>query len=202
METLRIGLGLVILYIMPVVITFWLVIHSLSSTWRKTKPHYAYGVAGLCILAVVGFVYAFQTTLLGDDLGFNMLLFIVGLLIYLASWVLWRPVKKHLDFKTFAGVPEVKNEQISLITKGPFAMVRHPRYLMVGIGVIGWCMMSNYLGAYVIGFASLLGLVAIVRLEERDLIERFGEQYRAYQKEVPQLIPTLAGTRRFLAEIL
>lgn len=201
METVRIALGLVIIYIMPVVITFWLVIHSFSAAWRKTKPHYAYSVAGLCIIAVLAIVYSFQSALLGQDFGLSVPLFALGLAIYLASWVLWRPVKKHLDFKTFAGVPEVKDQKITLITQGPFAMVRHPRYLMVGIGVIGWCMMSNHSGAYTIGFASLLGLWLIVNLEERDLVARFGDQYREYQSNVPQLIPTMAGVKRFLADI-
>ena len=55
-------------------------------------------------------------------------------------------------------------------------MVRHPRYLMVAIGVVGWTLMAQYTGVYAIGLASLAGLVLIVRLEERDLVARFGPQ--------------------------
>ncbi len=199
MESFRLFLALVILYIMPIVITFWVVIHAFSDTWRNTNPMRAYAFAGLCIVLVTAFCYSLQNILLGSDLGNSLALFLVGAAIYLASWFLWRPVKHHLDFKTFAGIPEVTNEKISLITDGPFAMVRHPRYLMVWIGVLGWCLMANYSGAYAIGIASMFGLLIIVNLEERDLIKRFGDEYRAYQKNVPQLIPTRDGVRDFIS---
>lgn len=200
MDEFRTFLALVIVYIIPVVITFWLVIHTFSDIWRTQKPVIAYSTAGLCITAVCGVCFYFQNDFLGQDLGSSIPLFMTGAVIYLASWFLWRPVKHHLDFKTFAGVPEITNETIELITDGPFAMVRHPRYLMVWIGVLGWCLMANFSGAYVIGLASLAGLFLIVRLEERDLIKRFGDEYAAYQKAVPALVPTSAGAREFLVQ--
>ena len=142
-------------------------------------------------------MWSYRTQLLGSDLGFNVVLFSLGLVVYIASFVLWRPVKKHLDFKTFAGVPEVTDTKIELIQDGPFAIVRHPRYLMVAIGVIGWCLMSQYTGAYWIGLLSVVGLFLVVWLEEKDLVIRFGDDYRAYQKQVPQLIPTASGIKQF-----
>ena len=32
-------------------------------------------------------------------------------------------------------------------------------------------------------------------LEERELVDRFGEEYRQYQRDVPQIIPRLRRTR-------
>lgn len=200
MDGFRLFLALVIVYIMPVVITFWLVIHSMSVTWRRLNPRFAYLAAGACIFLVVVTCALFQPVLLGNDLGLNPVLFGLGAIIYLASWGLWKPVKQYLDFRTFAGVPEVTNEKITLITDGPFAMVRHPRYFMVAIGVVGWCLMANYSGAYLVGIASLLGLVLVVTLEERDLVVRFGDEYRQYQERVPRLFPTISGLRQFLKE--
>jgi protein-S-isoprenylcysteine O-methyltransferase Ste14 len=198
MDEFRNILALVIILIMPVVITFWLVIHSMSKTWRKHHVGFAYGVAGIAIVCVLTLCWKLRKTLIGADLGINWLLFAIGLAVYLASWVLWKPVKKNLDFKTFAGIPEVTNKPIPLITNGPFAMVRHPRYFMVAVGVIGWCLMANYAGAYWFGLASIAGLYLIVALEERDLIERFGDEYREYAKRVPQLMPKLSGIKSFL----
>jgi protein-S-isoprenylcysteine O-methyltransferase Ste14 len=200
MDEFRYFLGLVLILIMPVVITFWVVIHGGSKQWRKRSPEMAYSFAGFFILVVILLAWSYRISLLGADLGFNLLLFVMGTLIYIASFVLWKPVKKHLDFKTFAGVPEVTNQKIELIQDGPFAIVRHPRYLMVAIGVAGWCLMSNYAGAYLIGLLSIAGLFLIVWLEERDLIMRFGDEYRAYQKKAPQLIPTISGMKKFWTE--
>jgi protein-S-isoprenylcysteine O-methyltransferase Ste14 len=200
MDEFRYFLGLVLILIMPVVITFWVVIHGGSKQWRKRSPEMAYSFAGFFILVVILLAWSYRISLLGADLGFNLLLFVMGTLIYIASFVLWKPVKKHLDFKTFAGVPEVTDQKIELIQDGPFAIVRHPRYLMVAIGVAGWCLMSNYVGAYLIGLLSIAGLFLIVWLEERDLIMRFGDEYRAYQKKAPQLIPTISGMKKFWTE--
>lgn len=126
-------------------------------------------------------------------------MFAAGALVYGASFLLWRPIKKALDFSTFAGVPEVSGKKIELIQSGPFKLVRHPRYLMVGIGVLGWCLMANYAGVYAVGLASLAGLFLVVRLEERDLVARFGHAYLDYAKRVPQLIPTLESLRAYRA---
>lgn len=200
METVRYFLAIVLIYIMPVVITFWVIIHAFSDYWRRVKPALAYTTAGICIGAVCLFCYRYQESLLGESLGNNLLLFLIGLTIYLLSWALWRPVKHHLNFKTFAGVPEVTNENIDLIVDGPFKMVRHPRYLMVWIGVLGWCLMANYSGSYAMGIASMIGLLVIVELEERDLVKRFGDQYARYQQDVPRLIPTVNSFSAFFLE--
>ena len=200
LDEFRYFLGLVLIIIMPVVITFWVVIHGGSKQWRKRSPEMAYSFAGLFILIVVLLSWSFRNQVLGSDLGFNFILFISGVAIYIASFILWKPVKKHLDFKTFAGVPEVTNRKIELIQDGPFAIVRHPRYLMVAIGITGWCLMSNYSGCYLVGILSICGLFLIVWLEERDLVIRFGEAYRTYQKQVPQLIPTMSGIKKFWDE--
>lgn len=197
MDEFRYFLGLVLVLIMPIVITFWLVIHGGSKQWRKRSPQVAYSFAGSFILIVTLFAWFYRIVLLGADLGFNLLFFTIGAVIYIASFVLWRPVKKHLDFKTFAGIPEVTNTKIELIQDGPFAIVRHPRYLMVAIGVVGWCLMINYAGGYLIGLISIVGLFLVVWLEEKDLVIRFGDDYRAYQKQVPQLIPTASGIKQF-----
>jgi len=77
-----------------------------------------------------------------------------------------------------------------LVQNGPYRFVRHPGYtgfLLMTLGVA-------------IGFASLIGLIAIpvlllpglayrMMVEERLLTEQFGDEYRAYALRTRQLIP-------------
>jgi protein-S-isoprenylcysteine O-methyltransferase Ste14 len=86
-----------------------------------------------------------------------------------------------------------------LITRGPFAYTRHPLYSTLLIGLpplfITWYTDLLFVVPWVLIF-----IIShyIVRLEERDLIDAFGDEYRNYKKYVPSLIPYKgAGGRRF-----
>jgi protein-S-isoprenylcysteine O-methyltransferase Ste14 len=80
-----------------------------------------------------------------------------------------------------------KNE---LITSGPFACVRHPLYstLVMTIPplVVVWFSDLLFSVPWV-----LIVVVAhpLVRVEERGLIEAFGQDYERYRKYVPALLP-------------
>lgn len=79
-----------------------------------------------------------------------------------------------------------------LATGGPYAYVRHPIYtgmlgmlLATGIAVSHW---TALLGALIVFF---VGTVIRVRREEKLLRGAFGEQFEAYARRVPALLPGL-----------
>ncbi|HEY8189261.1 MAG TPA: isoprenylcysteine carboxylmethyltransferase family protein [Micavibrio sp.] len=79
----------------------------------------------------------------------------------------------------------------TLITYGPFSAVRNPLYFFSLIGFIGVAMMTNHIFvmlAIPIGF--ILLYTFLIRREERFLLGRFGEEYRAYMAATPRLIPS------------
>jgi len=82
------------------------------------------------------------------------------------------------------------NGKDELITHGPFAYVRHPLYstLMITIPplVIIWLSDLLFFTPWVL---ILIVSHYVVRLEERGLIEVFGEDYERYRRYVPALIP-------------
>ena len=79
-----------------------------------------------------------------------------------------------------------------LATSGPYAHVRHPIYTgMLGMLVATGLALSHWgalLGALVVFF---VGTVIRVRREEKLLRGAFGEQFEAYARRVPALLPGL-----------
>ena len=74
------------------------------------------------------------------------------------------------------------NKNIEFRASGPFGIVRHPIYL-------GWLLMvfaTPVMTTTRLSFAvvSTLYLIAAIPLEERLLIENFGDKYRSYQQQM------------------
>ena len=63
-----------------------------------------------------------------------------------------------------------------------------------GIGTLAWALFVNYVGVYVLAILTLPGLYLVAVLEERELLERFGDEYARYRERVPRFVPRL-GTR-------
>ncbi len=198
MEPIRYVMAAILVITLPLVITFWLVIHGGSRRWKASRPLLAYSVALAAMIAIGAPTVIFLDAFIGGDLGFQPVLIGLGGVLYLSTWVFSRSIRKHLDFRTFAGVPEIQGEATNLIDTGPFALVRHPRYLMIAVSILGWCLIANFAGAYLVGAASILGLMAVIQLEERELVARFGDAYRDYQRRVPQFLPSPGGLGRYL----
>jgi protein-S-isoprenylcysteine O-methyltransferase Ste14 len=57
------------------------------------------------------------------------------------------------------------------------------------MGLNFYALFTNYLSAYVILAASVPILLAIIHIEERELRDRFGEDYARYCALVPRFWP-------------
>lgn len=78
-----------------------------------------------------------------------------------------------------------------LVTDGVYARVRHPQYtglfmIIIGEGLIHWPTIVSVVATPIIFGA--YGLLA--KREEQQMIDAFGDEYRAYAARVPMFIPT------------
>jgi protein-S-isoprenylcysteine O-methyltransferase Ste14 len=88
------------------------------------------------------------------------------------------------------GTPGMQRTDTQLITRGPYALVRHPIYsgillMMVGtaIGLLfAWWLVAAAAGVYFIYSA---------RAEERYMCDRFPDAYPAYRARTKMLVPFL-----------
>jgi protein-S-isoprenylcysteine O-methyltransferase Ste14 len=76
-----------------------------------------------------------------------------------------------------------------LVTSGPYRFVRHPFYTTVALFTAGFVLLSS-LWPVGVAMATALTLLAVrTPLEERKLIERFGEDYVRYAGRTGRYVP-------------
>jgi protein-S-isoprenylcysteine O-methyltransferase Ste14 len=77
-----------------------------------------------------------------------------------------------------------------LMTDGVYARMRHPQYtglflIVFGEGVVHWPTIVSAAAFPII----VLAYVLLARKEERQMLAKFGDEYREYQRRVPMFIP-------------
>jgi protein-S-isoprenylcysteine O-methyltransferase Ste14 len=88
------------------------------------------------------------------------------------------------------GLPEVlPDRQQSLATTGIRARVRHPVYLAHLCEMLAWSIGTGLAICWVLtAFAIVTGAV-MMKMEDKELESRFGDEYRQYRSRVPALLP-------------
>ena len=77
-----------------------------------------------------------------------------------------------------------------LVTRGPYAIVRHPMYLGILLAALGSLLLyQTWTTLFYACFAPFI--LSRARREEVVLAAEFGEQWREYCRRVPALIPKL-----------
>ena len=86
-----------------------------------------------------------------------------------------------------------------LATTGLYALVRHPQYtgLFIGLfgeGVVHWPTLFS------VGLFPVIVLVytLLARSEEKRMLEQFGDEYRAYRRQVPMFFPRAGQWRQLV----
>ena len=171
----------------------WLLIHPLASVWRKLG----------------GFTYIFVLFfLVGTISGINKLYNVQGDLIYfgtnyITDWlsfpcfilavVMAFFYYKYLDLGILIGLPEITKDNYpgTLLTKGIYSKIRHPRYVGAFFFVLGLAFLANAPVPYIVTFFLIPLIYVIVIFEEKELKKRFGLEYEKYCQKVPRFFPKI-----------
>jgi protein-S-isoprenylcysteine O-methyltransferase Ste14 len=191
MNALRHYVALVLVVSMPPFLLLWLLIHPFIRFWRRLGAAWTFGIIWALIILGGAEIFRARRVLLSVDFGTSYPLLALGvLLLVVSSWfgmLIWR----YLPTRTILGLPELSPEKYptGLITTGPFAVMRNPRYVQFYLGILGFACIANYPAAYVAVGLWLPGIYVIVLLEEKELRQRFGQEYEDYCRRVPRFIP-------------
>lgn len=114
------------------------------------------------------------------------ILFFTGLWLYKSSG-------EHFSGPQLIGVAELLPSQGEqrLVISGIRDRIRHPVYLGHLCEMLAWSIGGLAVAYALTAFAALTGVI-MIRLEDKELEERFGEEYRRYRSHVPALIPSLS----------
>ena len=191
MDTFRHGLTLMMLMFMPGAVLFWLLVHPFVRFWRRIGLRRTMAIQWTFLAAFAAGVVLLRKTLLAVDFGTNAVLIAVAVLILAASIVLRLQISRHLRFSTLGGLPELAPESHPqpLLTEGIYSRVRHPRYVEVLLVMASLSLIANNLASYVNWIVGIPSVLLIVRIEERELRDRFGAEYEAYCARVPRFVP-------------
>ncbi|MDR1341155.1 MAG: isoprenylcysteine carboxylmethyltransferase family protein [Prevotellaceae bacterium] len=139
-------------------------------------------------LAVQGMMWLFTGWLSFGQFALHESIRIAGFLIGAYSmWWFYRIHKTLGD--NWSPVLEIRTEH-TLITCGPYKRVRHPMYSDMMLWMVSFTLVTaNWFYALTISAGLTILFQHPYPRQEKLMLKRFGEQYRAYMKQTKRLIP-------------
>ncbi|MBE9524457.1 MAG: isoprenylcysteine carboxylmethyltransferase family protein [Chloroflexi bacterium] len=79
----------------------------------------------------------------------------------------------------------------SLITTGPYGLIRHPMYTSLYIIFIGLAIVSSFWPLWILILLMTIFFFRIASIEEDMMIDKFGDEYVSYIKRSGRFLPRL-----------
>ncbi len=189
---LRIGWIACVIY--STIPAFWLLIHPRTEFWRSRRRS-PYAILLPIWIGMWLAVSAITAPWRGVSLYENKWTWLPAGALFCAGLVLYRLSNAEFSLAQLGGLPEILRDhnQQHLVTAGIRARVRHPVYLGHLCEMLAWSVGTGLAVCWTLtAFAIVTGTV-MIRMEDKELEKRFGEDYRQYRSRVPAVLP---GIRR------
>ncbi len=179
----------------PAAPLFLIELHFAANLWRRIGLlTYLIFTAEWLPIGIALYLVRFRLLSLEVVLSTPFLVF--GVCLIAAALALHTWTAKLIGLKATIGFTELKPyeqpKNQALITSGPFSVVRHPSYWAHTAILTGFFFIT---GVVAIGIITLIDLTityfVTTTLEDRELVDRFGNQYKEYQKRVPKFFPRI-----------
>lgn len=169
---------------------FWLLIHSRAEFWRsrRTSP---YRILLPLWIATWALVATITAPWRGVLLYGNRWTWIPASVLFCAGVMLYQFAHSEFSLAQLGGLPEIlpNHSQQRLVTTGIRAHVRHPVYLGHLCEMLAWSLGTGLAVCWALTALAIITGAAMITMEDKELQNRFGEEYRQYRSTVPAVLP-------------
>jgi protein-S-isoprenylcysteine O-methyltransferase Ste14 len=171
---------------------FWLLIHARAEYWRSRRKSPYKILLPLWIamwVAVAALTAPWRRFLLYKN-GLTWLpaapLLCTGLILYTLS-------HQQFTLAQLGGLPEILQggDQQRLVTTGIRSHVRHPVYLGHLCEMLAWSAGTGLAVCWALAAVAIVTGAVMIKMEDKELEKRFGQEYRHYRSRVPALLPKI-----------
>lgn len=166
-----------------------------KTLWARFFPAAAYRLfynifALTTLIPVVISIFKIEKTLWLKPV---LILQAIGGILFLTGIFLVKKTMENYDLGEFAGTAQLRSGRAKIVgalnTSGWNAKVRHPLYFASLLQLWGLSMVLPYNVVIIFSLIATIYLITGTQLEEKKLVEDFGDAYKQYRKQVPMLIP-------------
>lgn len=179
---------LVIVY--PGVFVFWFIFHIRIDYWRKLGKQ-AYLFAGVGWPVISSTILLFSAEIFRVRWPFHWVTGALGLAAAVGALRFGTQASRIISRRTLIGLVELepqKNVQPVMQT-GIYAKTRNPIYLTHWLILLAAAALSGYAANWIFLAIDSLLLPLLISTEEKELIGRYGKDYRNYMQRVPRFFP-------------
>jgi len=159
----------------------------------ETKPVKDWTYLPFIVTASSGFIVSVLDFIFLQYLRFQVVA-LAGIFLYaIGAYVRFKSrleLKEKAKFDSLAATGKLQiNKGHQLVKDGLYQHIRHPIYLgetLRNLGIV--IVLTSVFGLFFVAVATIL-LLFRIEIEERMLIETFGEDYREYRKNTRKIIP-------------
>lgn len=157
---------------------FWLMLIHVLPVNLKKVGYFSAPVFWL----IFGYVF-FAFDVFGNKLLTGPIWIVFGLFCLVLAIAIDWSVMRTLGLHRIACVAEIKNKKSGLVTNGIYRFARHPRYVEYALISLGLGLVYGYVFLLWFSLYLLVGFYVNTFLEEKELVQRFGSEYKQYQKK-------------------
>jgi protein-S-isoprenylcysteine O-methyltransferase Ste14 len=185
-------LALITIIFWPVIPLFWIPVHGFSRILKRLGL-ITYLLPLVTWLPLAYLLFSIKNFLLQFKVELPFILSISGTPLLVLGILLHIWTGKLLGLWGLIGLPEVYTRiKGKLVTEGPFSVVRHPTYFAHTLIFSGVFLITRVVSVGIITIIDIFLIhMFIIPLEEKELLNRFGEEYRLYRERVSKYFPRI-----------